>query len=666
MIKSLSVVLPNDPVASNALPTYRKILSYLKEHPNVDLFAKMELNLLVANSRLTATLEHVYHGLFKIPQEEMKNPTMETFIKILFSKIVPNMNVIIEESNGQLTVETDGTMYTGDDDAGEFPPTDIPATTYETPVAHVETTVQESATSSVTTKMSTRTPVGKVDRQNETVTLVTPNQLTMDRRPANPTKTVNQPTDQNVHNVQSLHNKSDTLELVTGNNRELCTTHGEHLTATVHQKDKTQDGIDGFIPVEEGTKHAVRTRNVITEKNITENADSKSTNSFAILQHPDDDDEHTTQSPILLPGQPKKAVLEKLRSIATTPVHSQKSTQNKNQKLKKQPTPHLPGNFSQTDKKYRNHPNGFNLIEQKLTSNKHDDLSLNDLAWYITTAKPRIGHIQGQIRGECAMIHRGTIKEIRASCQSVTDHTTIELNRIATAECNKLNNTSQKIMVEMRKAETVQEKLHSLNNVCSQLLESLGNRGCLYVTRVELDHDLEKLHAMIKTAGLNQGTTTQTQSNTNDIGRLQAKITLMQADIAEMFSTTPVNTIKEQLQNLEIEVKDLQRKYEVHKTQLADVHHLRENVRSLEKDLMATNQTVTELTNFIKDQFKQQTKAASRPQPSRNKLSPDVDPATIGHAAHHHDTHPTTHGYQHRQDQSAPRPDVIPLMQQGH
>ena len=95
MIKSLSVALPNDPVASNALPTNGKILSYLKEHPHVDPFAKMELNLLVANSRRTATLEHVYHGLFKIPQEEMKNPTMNTFISILFSKIAPNMNVTI-------------------------------------------------------------------------------------------------------------------------------------------------------------------------------------------------------------------------------------------------------------------------------------------------------------------------------------------------------------------------------------------------------------------------------------------------------------------------------------------------------------------------------------------------------------------------------------------
>ena len=225
MIKSLSVVLPNDPVASNALPTYVKILSYLKEHPNVDPFAKMELNLLVANSKCTATLEHVYHGLFKIPQEEMKNPTMNTFIMILFSKIALNMNVTIEETNGQLTVETDGIMYR-DNDKAELVTTDIPATTYETLVAHVQTTIQESAMSSVTRKLSTKTPVGKADGKNETVTLVTPNQLTMNRSPANPTKIVNQPTDQNMHNVQSLHNKSDTFELIAGNNSELRPTPG--------------------------------------------------------------------------------------------------------------------------------------------------------------------------------------------------------------------------------------------------------------------------------------------------------------------------------------------------------------------------------------------------------------------------------------------------------
>ena len=51
MIKPLSVVLLNNPVASNALPTYGNILAYLKDHPNVDALVKMELNLLVAQSR---------------------------------------------------------------------------------------------------------------------------------------------------------------------------------------------------------------------------------------------------------------------------------------------------------------------------------------------------------------------------------------------------------------------------------------------------------------------------------------------------------------------------------------------------------------------------------------------------------------------------------------
>ena len=95
----------------------------------------------------------------------------------------------------------------------------------------------------------------------------------------------------------------------------------------------------------------------------------------------------------------------------------------------------------------------------------------------------------------------------------------MELSKLATTECNKLNNTSQKIMVEMRKAETVQAKLHSLHNICSQLLETLGKRGCLYVTRVELDHDIEKLHAMIQTAGPGEGTKAQRQANTNDANR---------------------------------------------------------------------------------------------------------------------------------------------------
>ena len=69
-------------------------------------------------------------------------------------------------------------MYSDNDDA-ELVATDIPVTTYETPVAHVQTTIQDLATSSVTTKLRTRTPVGKADGKNETVTPMTPNQLTM-------------------------------------------------------------------------------------------------------------------------------------------------------------------------------------------------------------------------------------------------------------------------------------------------------------------------------------------------------------------------------------------------------------------------------------------------------------------------------------------------------
>ena len=205
-----------------------------------------------------------------------------------------------------------------------------------------------------------------------------------------------------MHNVQSLHSKSDAFELIAGNNSELRPTSGD-LQGTVHSMGTTQDGTNDFSPVEEGAKHAVRTQNITADKSITDNVDSTSTNSFAILQHSEDNDEvsddhRTNQSPDLLAGKPKKVVLETLRSIATTPTKpTLKPTQVTKNKTKKQSPPHIPGNFSQMDKKYRNHLNGFNLIEQKLTSNRHDDLLLHDLAWYITTAKPRIGHIQDQI-----------------------------------------------------------------------------------------------------------------------------------------------------------------------------------------------------------------------------------------------------------------------------
>ena len=215
-------------------------------------------------------------------------------------------------------------------------------------------------------------------------------------------------------------------------------------------------------------------------------------------------------------------------------------------------------------------------------------------------------------------------------------------------------------MVEMRKAETVQTKLHLLHNVCSQLLETLGNRGCLYIMRIELNHEIEKLCTAIQAAGSNQGTDpdlkAHMQANSNDIGRLQAKISLMQTDLAILISNTPVTTMNKQIQQLEVNLKDLQRKYETQQTQLVEMHHLKENIQSLEKDLMATNQTVTELMNFIKDQFKQR-KVTTNNQP-RSKLFPDVDPVTIRAASHSNPTF-QQHGLKQPMEQTTTRPDSV-------
>ena len=44
-------------------------------------------------------------------------------------------------------------------------------------------------------------------------------------------------------------------------------------------------------------------------------------------------------------------------------------------------------------------------------------------------------------------------------------------------ECKKLNNTSQKITNKMKKSEAGQEKLHTLHDVCSKMMETLGKLG---------------------------------------------------------------------------------------------------------------------------------------------------------------------------------------------
>ena len=117
--------------------------------------------------------------------------------------------------------------------------------------------------------------------------------------------------------------------------------------------------------------------------------------------------------------------------------------------------------------------------------------------WYITQSKPQFRHMKAQLNQDCIRIQRTATKDFRRACTEAVDFTQIELAKMATIECNKLNNTSQKIMVEQKKAEEVTKKLKSLHDVCSRVVTAMSTATSGMATKVELAEDVVKLNARI-------------------------------------------------------------------------------------------------------------------------------------------------------------------------
>ena len=212
-------------------------------------------------------------------------------------------------------------------------------------------------------------------------------------------------------NVQSTQ-KSSAIPPETGIDATVAPSHGSS---------------DGYTLVTAGVKYAAKSA---TQTGSTKSVKSgKSKNSFELLQSNDDEEEdmlvkeikenqesdNTHISPILLQPikpqqQPKSVVLKAIRdNIAHTPKPASDATpQSKSTKKKNMPPP-IPGTFALDDRKLRKKPDGFNRIKKNLKQNCPSTVSLNDLAWYITTAKPCIGHIQGQVCYECNTIQKEII-----------------------------------------------------------------------------------------------------------------------------------------------------------------------------------------------------------------------------------------------------------------
>ena len=425
-------------------------------------------------------------------------------------------------------------------------------------------------------------------------------------------------TDENTQETTVLNVKtSSAIPSGTGNDTKVPSSHASSEGFTL-----VTGGVKQLKPTQIGT-----TKSVMSDK---------STNLYAILNSDNDDEdpineqqdsEETYLSPILLGPhqQPKSVVFNAIRdNIATTPK-SQSMNQSTSQKpSSKNKKPVLPGIFSLTDKKFREKKDGFNAIEDHLQHNNHHLVSLNDLAWYITTAKPRIGHIRGQVRYECESIQKEILHECRTASTKAVDLASMEMSKIADAECNKLNTTSHNIFKELDNAKTVMTKMKSLHDMCATMVKSVGDNPNHFVTQA----DQKRLFQKCKDSVMDMA---------NEVTRVEAKLRIVQSDILNLreiqnSSTDTKISFAPSSSQLQDQIDYLRQRMNRNESDITKVENLingqdTNNITIDKQEYEGMRRDIQELRadlNALKGHHQ-----APAVTPNRSKLFPHVDPSTI-------------------------------------
>ena len=132
-----------------------------------------------------------------------------------------------------------------------------------------------------------------------------------------------------------------------------------------------------------------------------------------------------------------------------------------------------PTGFSPHDQKLRLRAAGYQYSKDHLRAHRQDQVSLEDLSWYIATSKSRMYHLREQTKHNCQDIHFQTVKDCHESCQETANYILMNLLKEAQAECNKLNTTSAKIHSKMDKVKGTMENLHDLHKTCSEAANTM-------------------------------------------------------------------------------------------------------------------------------------------------------------------------------------------------
>ena len=308
-------------------------------------------------------------------------------------------------------------------------------------------------------------------------------------------------------------------EGVTGN---IYSSYKEKLVGetVLEEKDKrSKTTSDDFVPVKDG----IKVDNLIDTKSAGSKK-SENTNSFALLDMEDAEDEDNRKEntedhdkstdddeksmDLLFPPSTKptagskKNFLQLLHNnIGRTPAkeHERGSSGAKNDVEKKKTTKKepIPEILKIPDKRLRDHAYAMETIENKIQRKRQNEVSVQDLAWYISSTKPRFGHMKAQLAQDCTTIQREATRNFKKASKETVDFAEMELAKAATIECNKLNNTSFKIMEEMKKVQATFEELKTLHSTCSNLMGPMSVWSTQFITKTESDHKFDHIEKTI-------------------------------------------------------------------------------------------------------------------------------------------------------------------------
>ena len=192
-------------------------------------------------------------------------------------------------------------------------------------------------------------------------------------------------------------------------------------------------GAEGFTTVVSGFKPA--TLKVPQDTIITSNSYDALCNEYDNEDKNEmdkDDDSYSTEvKSIDLLAPPKATVNIPHKQQNTASASSDKQGNVQKPTLQKpnpkQKTPMVLGTFTMNDKKLREHPRGYKYIENRLLQNKHHEVSLNNLMWYVTTSKPRFACMKTQLSQDCGMILAAAAQEYTGVCKAAWEDTMLEL-----------------------------------------------------------------------------------------------------------------------------------------------------------------------------------------------------------------------------------------------